>query len=77
MGLFKKLFGQVGGGKKARIVVVGLDNSGKSTVIAWLKPKKVGSLLAPLRKDVPVIRRTPLTPATSPLLSHALEATSC
>jgi len=27
-------------GKQHRIIVVGLDNSGKSTIIAWLKPKK-------------------------------------
>lgn len=42
MGFFKKLFGFVGGGGggKHRILVVGLDNSGKSTIIQWLKPKK-------------------------------------
>jgi ribosome biogenesis GTPase A len=27
--------------KKANVLCVGLDNSGKSTVINWLKPKKV------------------------------------
>ena len=42
MGLFKRLFGQIAPGKsKIRILCVGLDNSGKSTVINWLKPKKV------------------------------------
>ena len=41
MGLFKRLFGQIAPGKsKIRILCVGLDNSGKSTVINWLKPKK-------------------------------------
>ena len=42
MGLFKRLFGSIGGSKdKNRILVVGLDNSGKSTIISYLKPKKV------------------------------------
>lgn len=36
MGLFKKIFGFVGG-KKVNILVVGLDNSGKTTVIERLK----------------------------------------
>lgn len=40
MGIFKRLFGGVGGKKKVRIVVVGLDNSGKTTVLNALKPKK-------------------------------------
>ena len=44
MGLFKSLFGFLGGNKKqVRILTVGLDNSGKSTIIAWMKPKKVRS----------------------------------
>mmetsp|Transcript_29884 Transcript_29884/g.73470 ORF Transcript_29884/g.73470 Transcript_29884/m.73470 type:complete len:139 (-) Transcript_29884:753-1169(-) len=44
MGLFKKLFGAVTPGKaKVRILCVGLDNSGKSTIINWLKPKKATS----------------------------------
>jgi len=44
MGLFKKLFGVVTPGKaKVRILCVGLDNSGKSTIINWLKPKKATS----------------------------------
>jgi ribosome biogenesis GTPase A len=42
MGLFKKLAAIFGSGKKeAKILVVGLDNSGKSTIINQLKPKKV------------------------------------
>ena len=42
MGLFKWLFGQINPGtSKVRILCVGLDNSGKSTIINWLKPKKV------------------------------------
>jgi ribosome biogenesis GTPase A len=28
--------------KKSKIIIVGLDNSGKSTMINLLKPKKVG-----------------------------------
>ena len=41
MGHFKMLFGSIGGTKeKNRILVVGLDNSGKSTIISYLKPKK-------------------------------------
>lgn len=40
MGLFKRLFGGFGAKKKVRIVVVGLDNSGKTTVLNTLKPKK-------------------------------------
>merc|ERR1719247_3996804 len=44
MGLFKRLFGQITPGKnKVRILCVGLDNSGKSTIINWLKPKKAMS----------------------------------
>mmetsp|Transcript_116594 Transcript_116594/g.363081 ORF Transcript_116594/g.363081 Transcript_116594/m.363081 type:complete len:185 (+) Transcript_116594:87-641(+) len=40
MGLFKRLFGSFGVKKKVRIVVVGLDNSGKTTILNCLKPKK-------------------------------------
>jgi ADP-ribosylation factor-like protein 6 len=44
MGFFKKLTNLLAGGSSAsskhRILVVGLDNSGKSTILAWLKPKK-------------------------------------
>lgn len=32
------------GKKKAKIIIVGLDNSGKSTMINMLKPKKVRTL---------------------------------
>lgn len=31
------------GKKKSKIIIVGLDNSGKSTMINLLKPKKVGN----------------------------------
>ena len=31
------------GKKKSKIIIVGLDNSGKSTMINRLKPKKVSS----------------------------------
>ena len=45
MGLFKKLFQSLGlssvGGRKVRIICVGLDNSGKTTIISHLKPRKV------------------------------------
>jgi len=40
MGIFKRLFGGFGAKKKVRIVVVGLDNSGKTTVLNALKPRK-------------------------------------
>jgi len=40
MGLFKRLFGGMTTKKKMRIVVVGLDNSGKTTILNALKPKK-------------------------------------
>eukprot|EP00357_Protocruzia_adherens_P024268 CAMPEP_0114999936 /NCGR_PEP_ID=MMETSP0216-20121206/16449_1 /TAXON_ID=223996 /ORGANISM="Protocruzia adherens, Strain Boccale" /LENGTH=187 /DNA_ID=CAMNT_0002364919 /DNA_START=335 /DNA_END=898 /DNA_ORIENTATION=+ len=41
MGFFSKLFSSLfGGKKKCKIIVVGLDNSGKTTLINWLKPKK-------------------------------------
>lgn len=35
--------GSILGTKKAKIIIVGLDNSGKSTMINRLKPKKVFS----------------------------------
>lgn len=35
------LMGGAFGKKKSRIIIVGLDNSGKSTMINRLKPKKV------------------------------------
>merc|ERR1712083_1020529 len=40
MGIFKRLFGGKSNKKQARIVVVGLDNSGKTTFLNCLKPKK-------------------------------------
>lgn len=47
MGLFELIYKAIGWSKKeARILVVGLDNSGKTTLINHLKPKKVGSTLA-------------------------------
>ena len=43
MGIFKKLSQMLAPGKtKVRVICVGLDNSGKSTIINYLKPKKVG-----------------------------------
>eukprot|EP00002_Diphylleia_rotans_P007429 TRINITY_DN1697_c0_g1_i1.p2 TRINITY_DN1697_c0_g1~~TRINITY_DN1697_c0_g1_i1.p2 ORF type:complete len:183 (+),score=45.54 TRINITY_DN1697_c0_g1_i1:105-653(+) len=45
MGFFKKFFARFGMSKsKMRLLCVGLDNSGKSTIINWLKPKKAASL---------------------------------
>jgi ADP-ribosylation factor-like protein 6 len=42
MGLFKLIAAALGFSKKeARILVIGLDNSGKTTLIHHLKPKKV------------------------------------
>ncbi|MBX9694014.1 MAG: hypothetical protein K2Z81_16635 [Cyanobacteria bacterium] len=42
MGLFDMLSSAFGVGRReARILVVGLDNSGKTTLINHLKPKKV------------------------------------
>ena len=42
MGLFKRLKQLLGvEAKKVTIICVGLDNSGKSTIISFLKPKKV------------------------------------
>ncbi len=32
------------GKKKSKIIIVGLDNSGKSTMINMLKPKKVSEI---------------------------------
>lgn len=42
MGLFKMIANAMGLSKKeARVLVIGLDNSGKTTLISHLKPKKV------------------------------------
>jgi ADP-ribosylation factor-like protein 6 len=42
MGLFKMIATALGLSKReARIIVIGLDNSGKTTLIQHLKPKKV------------------------------------
>ncbi|RHZ02290.1 hypothetical protein DYB37_009330 [Aphanomyces astaci] len=44
MGLFKKLANSLGMKKQSvRILVVGLDNSGKTTLVNHLKPKKLQS----------------------------------
>jgi ribosome biogenesis GTPase A len=37
------IMGGAFGKKKSKIIIVGLDNSGKSTMINRLKPKKVSS----------------------------------
>ncbi len=42
MGLFEMISSAFGiGRREARILVIGLDNSGKTTLINHLKPKKV------------------------------------
>eukprot|EP00441_Pelagodinium_beii_P015063 CAMPEP_0197673088 /NCGR_PEP_ID=MMETSP1338-20131121/80329_1 /TAXON_ID=43686 ORGANISM="Pelagodinium beii, Strain RCC1491" /NCGR_SAMPLE_ID=MMETSP1338 /ASSEMBLY_ACC=CAM_ASM_000754 /LENGTH=124 /DNA_ID=CAMNT_0043253293 /DNA_START=69 /DNA_END=439 /DNA_ORIENTATION=- len=44
MGVFSKIAKMLGMGKKeCAIIVVGLDNSGKSTLLNYLKPKKASS----------------------------------
>ena len=43
MDFFAKLFG--GGSKQAQVLCVGLDNSGKSTIINQLKPKDVSPVV--------------------------------
>lgn len=44
MGFFSALFGRLGvSKKKVKVLCVGLDNSGKSTVINHLKPKKTAA----------------------------------
>ncbi len=43
MGLFGKIFGMLGRRRKAHVLCVGLDNSGKTTIINWLKPKKTAT----------------------------------
>ncbi len=42
MGFFKSFFAKIGLRRPSvRVLCVGLDNSGKSTIINWLKPRKV------------------------------------
>jgi GTPase SAR1 family protein len=45
MGLFQMISNAIGWSKKGRVLVVGLDNSGKTTLIHHLKPKKVQYML--------------------------------
>lgn len=49
MGFFKMIANAIGWSKKGRVLVIGLDNSGKTTLIHHLKPKKV--------KTVPIKER--------------------
>eukprot|EP01112_Ceratiomyxa_fruticulosa_P007270 TRINITY_DN187_c0_g1_i1.p1 TRINITY_DN187_c0_g1~~TRINITY_DN187_c0_g1_i1.p1 ORF type:complete len:183 (-),score=21.73 TRINITY_DN187_c0_g1_i1:234-782(-) len=45
MGFFKNFFAKLGLKKVTlRVLCVGLDNSGKSTVINWLKPRKAAAV---------------------------------
>jgi GTPase SAR1 family protein len=41
------------GKKKSKIIIVGLDNSGKSTMINMLKPKKVSKKFMDLINKLP------------------------
>ena len=44
MGILQRLLDAIGFAKpQCKVLCVGLDNSGKSTVIQHLKPKQVGS----------------------------------
>ncbi len=48
MGIFKRLFGGIVGPKqKMKVLLVGLDNSGKSTVLNVMKPKKASMETVP------------------------------
>ena len=58
MGLFKMIANAMGLSKKeARVLVIGLDNSGKTTLISHLKPKKVNKN-SPLLQILVVISNT-------------------
>ena len=45
------------GKKRSKIIIVGLDNSGKSTMINFLKPKKV----SPYNYDIISSKPSPLS----------------
>lgn len=70
MGFFKKLFSSMGPkSKKVRVLCVGLDNSGKTTIISHLKPKKVHHCAVALPPNCP-----PLAP---PLARGHVQAPVC
>lgn len=70
MGLFKLLASAFGyRSSEAKVLVVGLDNSGKSTIINQLKPKKVGCFSAPL----PPCRAHAPAPSPPPPRPHLTE----
>ena len=68
MGFFKTLSNMLGGsssaGAKHRIIVVGLDNSGKTTLVNIIKPKKVHARRSgrSLAERFPAAPRTARTP---------------
>ena len=77
MGIFKKLSNLLAGGSSAsskhKILVVGLDNSGKSTIISWLKPKKVKRVRGVVRRGRMGAWRVRLTsPSLPPSRSQAV-----
>lgn len=69
MGLFKKLSRLFSSGKvRVRILCVGLDNSGKSTIINHLKPKKVRGSAARLDMICPAGARGGMGCRGAPLI---------
>ena len=38
-GLFTKLFSKLSGKKELKIIIIGLDNSGKTTILSTILPK--------------------------------------
>lgn len=57
MGLFDKLAGWLGLKKEVNVLCLGLDNSGKTTIINQLKPSNVRLLgMSPLRAVCPLER---------------------
>ena len=41
MGFFKRLFGMLGSSQKCSILIVGLDDAGKTTIMNQIMPSKV------------------------------------
>lgn len=45
MGFFSALASLFSSKKKVKIIIVGLDNSGKTTIMNWMKPKKKATIV--------------------------------